>query len=105
MNIDRNGPEGYQFVLDNIQLNSGARLSFSYRVKYQAQKSVITIDVKDQDILKLEKYKDGYPDITMNSTDACQKNRWIFFNEKTGSKRTYEQVYDDIQSDINQYNS
>ncbi|HMS91786.1 MAG TPA: VCBS repeat-containing protein, partial [Candidatus Absconditabacterales bacterium] len=36
--VDRNGPEGYQFVLDNIQLNSGATLSFSYRVKYQAPK-------------------------------------------------------------------
>lgn len=103
--VDRNGPEGYQFVLDNIQLNSWATLSFSYRVKYQAPKSMISIDVKDQDIIKSERYKDEYPDITINSTDACQKNRWIFFNNNKGNKRTYEQVYDDIQSEINQYNS
>lgn len=80
-------------------------MSFSYRVNYQAQKSVIAIDVQDQDLLKSEKYKDEYPDITINSTDACQKNRWIFFNDKTGNKRVYEQVYDDIQTEINQYNS
>jgi hypothetical protein len=91
--------------MDNIQLNSGDTLSFSYKVKYQAQKSLISISVKDDDLLKQEKYKDEYPDITINSTDACQKNRWMFFNDKTGNKRAYEQVYDDIQAEINQYNS
>lgn len=103
--IDRNGPEWYQFVIDNIQLNSWEALSFSYKVKYQAQKSVINIDVQDEDLLKESKYKDGYPDIAINSTDACQKNRWIFFNDKVGNKRAYEQIYDDIQAEMNTYNS
>jgi hypothetical protein len=103
--IDRNGPEGYQFVIDNIQLSSGEKLSFSYTVKYQGQTSAIKINVQDQDLLKKSKQKDTYPDISINSTDACQKNRWIFFNEKIGNKRSYEQIYDDIQKEIDDYNS
>jgi len=92
--------------MDNIQLNSGDVLSFSYRVRYQGQTSVVTIDdVKDQELLKENKHKDTYNDITVLMADPCQKNRWIFFNDKTGNKRTYEQVYDDIQSEINDYNS
>ena len=103
--MDRNGPEGYQFVIDNIQLNSGESLSFSYKVNYQAQKQAVTIDIQDTDLLKENKQKDGYPDIAINSTDSCQKNRWIFFNDRTGTKKTYEQIYDDIQAEINNYNS
>lgn len=91
--------------MDNIQLNSGAKLSFSYTVTYQQQASTTTIDVEDQDLLKESKYKDEYPDIGIYSTDSCLKSRWILFNEKTGNKRTYEQVYDDMQEDINAYNS
>lgn len=95
--------------MDNIQLNSGAKLSFSYTVTYQQVASTTMIDVKDQDLLKKEKYKDTspniYPDISIYSTDSCLKSRWILFNEKTGNKRTYEQVYDDMQQDINTYNS
>ena len=91
--------------MDNIQLASGAMLSFSYKVKFLAQTPTIKIDVQDQDLLKENKNKDTYPDITINSTDACQKNRRIFFNDKTGKKKTYEQVFDDIQSEINDYNS
>jgi len=47
----------------------------------------MSIDVQDQDIAKDNKYKDQYPDIIINSTDACQKNRWIMFNDKTTNKR------------------
>ncbi|MEI6672324.1 MAG: hypothetical protein WCL02_02960 [bacterium] len=92
-------------MMDNIQLNSGVALSFSYKVTYQSQKQAVTINVQDTDLIKSKKYKDGYPDILTNSTDSCQKNRWIFFNDKTGNKRTYEQMYDDIQTEINNYNS
>ena len=91
--------------MDNIQLDSGESLSFSYKVKYQAQKSALSIDVQDEDLLKENKYKDGYPDIAISSTDACQKNRWMFFNDTAGNKRAYEQVYDDIQTEMNAYNS
>ena len=45
------------------------------------------------------------PDITINSTDSCQKNRWIFFNQNIGNKKTYQQIYDNIQSEITEYNS
>jgi|GEM_PF-1440554 len=103
--MDWNTPEGYQFVVDNIQLGSGAAISFSYKVKYKADKSTINIDVGDQDLFKENKYKDKYADITINSTDACQKNRWILFNEKTGNKRSYKQVYDDIQKEMNDFSS
>jgi hypothetical protein len=97
-------PTENQFVIDNIQLASGEILSFSYVAIYQEQ-SATTIDVQDTDILKENKKKDGYPDIIINTTDACQKNRWLLFNEKTGIKKTYEQIYEDIQTEINDYNS
>ena len=103
--IDRDDSEGYQFVIDNIQLNAGESLSFSYKAKYQDQKQVITIAVQDTDLIQQNKQKDTYPDIIINSTDSCQKNRRIFFNDKTGIKRTYEKIYDDIQTEINNYNS
>jgi hypothetical protein len=67
--------------------------------------SVVTIDVKDQDLIKENKDKDSYPDISFQSTDPCQKGRRILFNEKTGQKRTYEEIFDDLQSEINTYNS
>jgi len=50
------------------------------------------------------KYKDTLPDIATSTTDACQKNRWMFFNNAT-DKRKYDQVYDDIQAEIDAYNS
>lgn len=104
--FDRNAPEGYQFVMDNISLNSWAALSFSYRVIYKPENtSVVTIDVKDQDLIKENKDKDSYSDISFQSTDPCQKGRRILFNEKTGQKRTYEEIFDDLQSEINTYNS
>jgi len=102
--IDWNTPEGYQFVMDNIQMSSWAMLSFSYKVIYK-ETSVIKIDVKDENILKENRYKDGYPDIITNIADSCQKNRRIFFNKKVGDKRTYEKVYDDIQKEMNDYTS
>ena len=103
--IDRNGPEWYQFVMDNILLNSGQRLSFSYVVTYQ-QKATVNIDVGDQDLAKANKVKDTYEDIVINSsTDPCQKGRRILFNDKTGNKRTYEEVFDDLQQTIDDYNS
>ncbi len=105
INIDRNWPEWYQFIIDNIKLSSGEKISFSYKAIYQQNVSTTKIDIQDQDAIKLKKYKDTYPDIITNSTDSCQKNRIIFFNEKTQNKRTYAQIYDDIQTEIDNYNS
>ena len=105
LNIDRKGPEGYQFVIDNIQLDSGQSLSFSYTARYKQTTPTAKIDVADQDLITQNKHKDTYPDITINSMDACVKNRWILFNTTAGNKTSYEQVYDDIQKDMNEYNS
>ncbi|MCX6825442.1 MAG: VCBS repeat-containing protein [candidate division SR1 bacterium] len=105
LNIDRKGPEGYQFVIDNIQLDSGQSLSFSYTARYKQTTPTTKIDVADQDLITQNKHKDTYPDITINSMDACVKNRWILFNTTAGNKTSYEQVYDDIQKDMNEYNS
>ncbi len=91
--------------MDNILLNSGQKLSFSYVVTYQ-QKATVNIDVGDQDLAKANKVKDTYEDIVINSsTDPCQKGRRILFNDKTGNKRTYEEVFDDLQQTIDDYNS
>ena len=91
--------------MDNIQLNSGESLSFSYKVNYQEQTPPTTIAVKDEDLLKENRKKDTYPDIITSSSTACQKNRRIFFNTQGGDKKSYDQVYDDIQKEIDDYNS
>jgi len=91
--------------MDNILLNSGQKLSFSYVVTYQ-QKATVSIDVGDQDLAKTDKEKDTYADIVSSSSgDPCQKGRRILFNNQIGNNRTYEDVFDDLQKDIDEYNS
>jgi hypothetical protein len=65
---------------------------------------ITAITVEDQDLLPQSKYKDTLPDIATNTTDSCQKNRRVYFNNGT-DKRKYDQVYDDIQAEIDAYNS
>ena len=72
-------------------------------MNYQGQ-AITNIEVQDQDLLLQNKYKDTLPDIAISTSDACQKNRWMFFNNAT-DKRKYDQVYDDIQAEIDAYNS
>ena len=91
--------------MDNIQLDSGESLSFSYKVKYQQSTATTKIDIQDQDLLTMNKRRDTFPGIIINAMDACVKSRWILFNEKIGDKKTYEQVYDDIQKEMDDYNS
>ncbi len=98
--MQRNPTQGYQFMIDNILLNAGESLSFSYTAKYTDQQ-LISISVKDEDLKPKSISKDGYPDIIVNASDACQKYRWIFFNKK----RSYQQVDDDIQKELDDYTS
>lgn len=90
--------------MDNITLNSGERLTFSYIVTYK-QQPITSIDVQDMDLLEKNKSKDEIPDISFASTDPCQKGRRILFNEKTGTKRSYTGIFQDLQTTIDEYNS
>ena len=104
LTIDWTIADGYQFVMDNITLNSGERLTFSYIVTYK-QQPITSIDVQDMDLLEKNKSKDEIPDISFASTDPCQKGRRILFNEKTGTKRSYTGIFQDLQTTIDEYNS
>lgn len=73
--------------------------------KYEQENPITKINVEDQDLAQENKEKDGYVDISINSTDACQKGKQILFNKNTGNKRTYEEVFQDIQAEIDEYNS
>jgi len=91
--------------MDNISLDSGEKLSFSYVVTYQRIQT-INVDIGDQDLAKADKEKDTYADIVSSSSgDPCQKGRRILFNNQIGNNRTYEDVFDDLQKDIDEYNS
>ena len=79
-------------------------MSFSYTVTYQ-QQEVTKIDVQDITFTDENKEKDEYPEIIITSTDPCQKGRRLLFNEKTGQKRIYEEFFDDIQAEIDEYYS
>ena len=102
--IDRNVPEEYQFSLDNIQLGSGDTFSFSYTVSYQ-HNNIINIDINDEESIEHNKEKDWYLDISAYTTDACQKNSRILFNEKVWQKKSYEEIFDNIQNTLDQYNA
>jgi hypothetical protein len=67
--------------MDNIILNSGQRLTFSYIVTYK-QQPITSIQVEDMDLLEKNISKDSIPDIRFASTDPCQKGTWTAFNEK-----------------------
>lgn len=69
------------------------------------QQEVTKIDVKDIAFGEENKEKDIYPEIIITSTDPCQKGRRLLFNKKIGEKRTYEQFFDDIQAQIDEYYS
>gem|GEM_PF-3267598 len=69
------------------------------------QKEVTKIDIDDIVFSDEDKEKDQYPEIIITSTDACQKGRRLLFNEKTGKKRSYEEFFDDIQAEIDEYYS
>lgn len=74
----------------------------SYEVSYKGSPTT-TIQVEDKDTTS--NHKDGYPDIIIQSTDSCLKNRKIIFNKKESSKnyKSYEEKMDDIQSKIDAY--
>jgi hypothetical protein len=50
VHIDWDVPEEYQFALDNIQLGSGDKFSFSYKAIYQQTDAIISIDINDEEI-------------------------------------------------------
>jgi hypothetical protein len=91
--------------MDNIQLRSGQKLSFSYQATYTQETALTKISVQDRDLLKQGKSKDGYVDIGIQSSDTCQKGERILFNENTRSHRTYEEIFNDIQAVIDSYTS
>ena len=103
--IDRNPGEGYQFSIDNIQLRSGQQLQYSYQIIYTPTTPITHIQVADRESYQANKEKDGYIDISIKSTDTCQKGERILFNKNTGNKRTYEKIFNDIQATIDAYTS
>lgn len=103
--IDRNPWEWYQFSIDNIQLRSGQQLQYSYQVQYTQTTPLTNIQVTDRDNYTHNKQKDGYVDISIKSTDTCQKGEWILFNKNPVNKRAYEKVFNDIQATIDSYTS
>lgn len=100
--IYRNNDEEYLFMIDDISLGKNQSLQISYDITYKGTQTT-TIQVEDKDTSTIA--KDGYPDIIIQSTDACLKNRKILFNKKENSKnfKTYEEKTEDIQSTINTY--
>ncbi len=104
LQIDRNTPEGYQFMIDNIVLDAEETIQFSYTIIYKATE-IIEIDIEDVALPEENKEKDGYPDITFANTDPCQKGRWILFNTTAGEGKNYEEFFEDLQESIDEYTS
>jgi hypothetical protein len=94
--IYRNGNEDYLFAMDNIQLEKNQSLKISYDVVYRGNQ---TTNIQVKDIESGKKTTDGYPDISIQSTDACLKNKKILFNKKESSKnyKSYEEYMENIQ--------
>jgi hypothetical protein len=71
--IDFHIGNGYQFVLDNINLQAGKEITFSYPVTYKATQ-LITIDV-------LDTTADGWLDITVTPIDACMPYKYTYVSQ------------------------
>ena len=89
-------------MIDDISLNNKQSIQLSYDIVYKGIQTT-TIQVEDKD--NGTTVKDGYPDISIQSTDACLKDRKILFNKKESSRsfKTYEEKTENIQSTINAY--
>jgi hypothetical protein len=72
-------------MLDNIVLQNNQSLSISYPVTYK-QGTLTQIKVEDEATTAPVHNKDGYPDISIMSTDPCLKARHIARNTKSSSE-------------------
>ena len=100
--IYRNDDPEYLFMIDDIALNKNQSIQLSYDITYKGAQTT-SIQVEDTD--GPTNIKDGYPDISIQSTDSCLKNRKIIFNKKESAKgfKTYEEKTDNIQDTIDTY--
>jgi hypothetical protein len=94
----------YQLMLDNISLNSGESMQFSYIVSY-IQPPLTQISVQDEDLSAQGKPLDTYADIAIQTNDPCLKTRWILRNNHQASEnyKKYIDVTDDLQQSITDY--
>jgi hypothetical protein len=94
----------YQFMIDNISLDSGESIQFSYPVTYE-QSPLAKISVQDEDLYDQGKPLDTYPDIAISTSDPCLKTRLVLWNNHQSNQnyKKYIDVTDNIQDTITDY--
>lgn len=96
----------YQFMIDNIQLQTNQSVEISYVVNYQ-KPALTKITVEDKDLSSLNKPIDGYPDIIVQTSDPCIKSQRISRNTRNHSKgyKEYQDLVKDLDTAMSDYTS
>lgn len=98
----------FRYMIDNLSMNAGEEIKIHYRVFYDGQTEIQTIDIKDVDWNDYEKFwwneweklsnrpKDWLRDIKITPADDCNKSLIILFNNNQWNKKTYSPEYVDL---------
>lgn len=109
--MNRQIPNGYTYMLDNLDIKKWDFIQFYYRVNYQWW-DTIKIDIKDiqwsdykyKNTNSFEQYKiDWYPDISIKPIDWCSKFMTVFFNNHWNNWKNYNEEFIDLQRIMQEY--
>ena len=93
--------DGFVYLLDNVSLQSGDTISFSYVVQYVwGSPMIIDVAKKERDWTT-----DNYPDIIVTPGDSCAKFSWTFYNDVNTSQsyRSYNETFENLWEEITNY--
>ena len=104
-----------RYMIDNISMRRWNRLKFSYWLIYDDYRSfdidVAAVNWNDYSGVvlpaeNLSRYSnDNYPDISAQPTDWCNDSMFVFFNNKSETKRDYDQKFMDLARLMEEYNT
>jgi len=93
--------DGFSYILDNVTVQAGETISFSYIVQYiWGSPMIIDVTNKAKDWVN-----DDYPDIVVTPGDSCAKFSWTFYNDGDAGQwyRTYNETFENLWEEINNY--
>lgn len=105
-NLILHGPdENFSYLIDNIQLQAGWTLSYSYQLIYEnIQTQEISIeDINGKDYKENSIQADGYPDIKLQPQDGCIKYLKTFINTSEEKHKSYKEQDINLQKLIDEY--
>jgi hypothetical protein len=91
----------YDYIIDNIEINQGEIVQFSYILSYEGS-TPMTIDIVNK-ASSPDIQADIYPDISIQPQDACSKYMRVYYNTANSPYRNYTEQFVDLRSEIQSY--